>query len=1362
MTSNNCKPIHLFLFLFALLVPGTASSYNLKRISKQDGLSNSAILSMCQDRDGYMWFGSCDGVNMYDGLKIKVFKPAGGPNSLSGNIIEDIVEAGDGVFWIQTNYGLDRFDKRAGTVESYTVYRSNYKLRTSRIAELFFIRENGFLVYYNSFSGMFRQVRLQDIDPSGILEYTMSDDGVLWIFCRNGNTRTYNITIKENHDLQLSPVMIFDHDRPLEYCFHQGSSVFFIDDGRIFYEYDLDGRTKYYIADLDRELPDKKDISAIIRHHDDYFIGMRTDGLVCLRYTPDKPENYHVERIEVNSGIFCLVHDSRQDIVWIGTDGQGVFIYSNDPYSFKSVTLQDFTHRVNKPVRALTVDRSGSLWLGTKGDGIARIADFDFDTPVDPSSVTYYNTGNSGLSDNSVYFISERPDGSLWIGTENGLDRYDPRNGQISSVEIYADGEPVRFVHSVYEQGDTVLWIATVGTGIVKCGIRWHGGIPQPGPAKRFTIRDGIMSSNYFFTIFPANDSTVWFGNRGYGAFVMDTESERLTSVRLDKDSGDRTLNDVFSIITDDHGNTWFGTSYGLVKLAADGKQTVFNEEHGLPNNTVHGILTDPGEDLWLSTNSGLVKFDSRLNTFLTFGRNYGLEVVEFSDGAYFSHPGEDMLLFGGINGFVAVKDNNHYKRNEYLPAIVLNGLSIMGEQANIYDFLDDPAQATLPEYDRHRSRRLQPRLTLNHDQNFFSLTLTAVDYINGTNYSYLYMLEGLNETWIENGQNNIIHFTDVAPGEYRLLVKYRNRQSGVESPVHILVLRIRPPWFLSAGAYAIYSAVILLGLFLILREYVRQNDRRREKMLEAIRQQHQRDVYESKLKFFTNIAHEFCTPLTLIHGPCERIIQYRNSDQFVLKYAGLIHRNAERMNELIQQLIDFRRIETGNRPPSIARTAVSDLAANIFESFTELAESRTIDYWRRIDQGLIWNTDKDFLETILANLLSNAFKYTNRNGTVSLTVREEGRRLRITVSNTGKGIKAENIGKVFDRYTILEDFENQNEKAGARNGLGLAISYSMVNLLGGDIDVVSVPDRTTDFIVSLPLPEITDQGGNVPPVIKPVGPTGEVPQPVELPRYGFDKGRSTILLVDDEKEMLWFLCEIFSQEYNVIPVEKPLEVDKILTEIHPSVIICDVMMPGLDGISLTRQIKGNPKTAHIPMILVSAKHKVEEQIEGLDAGAEMYITKPFNIDYLRIFVKHLISRKETLKEYFSSPLSAYELTEGKMMHLDHRKFIQKILEIINANIINKDLSAKFIADRMNMSTRHLYRKINEIGAQSPAEMIRECRLHIAQDLLKNTKLNIDEIIFKSGFANRGPFFRAFSAKFGCTLKEFRERNSGI
>ncbi len=1335
------------LLIIFIIVSGSLYGYNLRQISKYDGLSNSAIQTMCQDNDGFMWFGSVDGLNMYNGRTLRAYYTAGG-KSLSGNLVENILEAEPGIFWIQTNYGLDRFDKRRQTVVQYNMYSSNYRLRKGGDVEVMFVNENEELVYYNEESSAFNHLPIEGIDYGNLLDYLVYDDNTLWLFCREGQSAVWSLIRDKEGNRTLSPATFPEHPYGLSYAFHEDAAVYFVDTTGTLYEYDIHEKKKYYIADIGDEIRCNGDISSIVKCNDDFFIGFQTNGLICLRNTPDRAQNYRAEQIDVRAGVFCLLKDRRQDIVWIGTDGQGVYIYSNDSYSVKSTVFESFTHEVNKPVRAMLLDGTNSLWIATKGDGLFRVFDYDFNRSVAEHHIEYFDTRNCRLKNNSVYSLSGGSDGIMWIGSDGGLDYYDYASNSIRQLDVRIDGEELCYVHGVVQPDRNTLWIATVGTGMVRADLQWNGNTPRVMSAERFTIGDGSMSANYFFTVYAESPGSVWFGNRGYGAYRRDVAAGTFESVRFDHTDTNRTLNDIFCIMKGDDGVMWFGTSAGLVKRWPDGAYRVYNEYFGFPNSTVHGMLMGDHGNVWLSTNSGIIRFNPATETFVTYSHNAPADVIEFSDGAYFKPESGGMLFFGGINGFVTIREND-YVRADYVPPIVIDRLTIFGEDHNIYEYLEDGRKGSV--------------LNLNYRENFFSLSFAAIDYISGHNCTYTYSLEGLSDTWIENGPNNTIYFTNISPGHYTLRLKCRNPEAGIESGEYAVDIRIRPPWYMSTLAYIIYGLAGASVLWLAVGFLIQRNEQRRRRMIDDLRQEHEKEVYESKLRFFTNIAHEFCTPLTLIQGPCDRILAHKGSDPFVLRYAGLIQRNADRMNDLIQDLIEFRRIETGNKTPRIEALDVSSLVVSVLDNFTDLAESRGFTFTFDIAPGIVWNTDRGFMTTILSNLVSNAFKYTNRKGTIWVALSVDNGELKLVVSNTGKGIRAENIERVFDRYSILDEFEHQNEKSQTRNGLGLAISYNMIRLLGGRIGVDSERNVETRFTMQLPFAELTppDTGGSavIGNIISNAAPVKDYPAEAEIPKYVFDESKSAVMVIDDDRDMLWFISEIFAQEYNVIPVNRPSKVDELLAEVLPNVIICDVMMPEVDGIAITRRLKANPKTAHVPLILVSAKQEVNEQIEGLEAGADLYIAKPFNVDYLKTFVRHLISRKEALKEYFASPISAYELAGGKLTHVDHRRFLQQILDIINANISRKDLSAQFIADKMNMSSRHLYRKIQEMGAESPLHMIRDCRLHIARDLLQNTTMTIDEIIYKSGFSNRGPFFRAFAEKFGCTPREYRGKH---
>ena len=617
-----------------------------------------------------------------------------------------------------------------------------------------------------------------------------------------------------------------------------------------------------------------------------------------------------------------------------------------------------------------------------------------------------------------------------------------------------------------------------------------------------------------------------------------------------------------------------------------------------------------------------------------------------------------------------------------------------------------------------------------------------------------------MSDQWVNNGSESGVSFTNMAPGEYTLLVKYYNSVFDKESDVYSLVIRIGDPWYASWWAYLIYALCLLLLAALLIRSFILRSKRKKQELLNEIEKRHQKNVFESKLRFFTNIAHEFCTPLTLIYGPCGRILSSKGLSKFVVDYVQMIQTNAERLNNLIHELIEFRRIETGNREVRVESLNVSSIVKGIAKTFVEMAKSRNITFLSKIPEQVMWNSDKGFLNTIIINLISNAFKYTPDGQSIKIEVDTSGENmLTLRVANEGSTIKEKDFQYIFNRYAILDNFENQDEKNFSRNGLGLAISYNMAKLLNGTLKVENTPDGWVMFTLTLPVVELTTGVVETKRLTAEYIPKIDTQSILKLPQYEFDKMRPTLLVVDDEIEMLWFIGEIFSADFNVVTLQDPERLDQVMNEVYPNVIICDVMMPGMGGIELTRRIKSVKETAHIPIIVVSGRHEMEQQMEALSAGAEMYITKPFSAEYLRISVCQVIERKEVLKNYFSSPISSFEKSDGKLTHKESKKFLQSGLKIINDNITNKDLTPRYIADRLAISPRSLYRKMEEIGEDSPTDLIKECRLHIAKDLLLTTKKTIDEIVFDSGFSNKVTFFKVFREKYECTPKEFRMKH---
>ena len=1340
MKNRHYFPQVSLLICILCCFPHLIHAYSLRQFSNKNGLSNSAILSLYQDHQGVIWIGSCDGLNIFDGTNIHVYNPANPTKaSLSGNLINDIMETEKEVLWIQTNYGLDRLDTKHQTSKSFTEFKDKNYMAKSRDNDLFIVKDDGYIYYYQPEKQLFQKLEVPQIAFGHVLSTIIDENNILWIFTSDNDTRSYQIN-KNKEGITLTPNNLFKHPEQLLWAFAEEDLVYFIDKTYSLYEYDFGNQQQYFIADLKAEVETRGEVSSIIKQQNDYYIGFKSSGLIVLKYMSDQKIKYQMQDTEIHSGIFCLMKDKYQDIVWIGTDGQGVYMYFNDAFSITNTLLDTPVYQINNPVRTVYYDEEQTLWIGTKGGGILRIRNY---SPETNAAVSFdrISISNSTLTDNTVYCFAPGSANRLWIGTENGLNYYSYQNKQLKAFTVIADGKKVKYVHSINELNDTTLWVSTVGEGIVKVILDKAGNSPSVKSATRIVLDDGRMASNYFFTSFQENDSILWFGNRGYGAYRLNVETEQLTPYRFDNVVNSQTANDIFAIYKNEKGY-WLGTSSGLLHFNED--YSHYHDRADLfSNNTVHGILEDQQNNLWISTNQGLVRFNPKTNTGQTYDRENGLEVTEFSDGAFYKDSRTETLFFGGTNGFVTVKPNA-YIMADYMPQINLKGLSIFGKEYNIHDFLHD--------------KKGKKILQLDYSQNFFCIDFMAIDYINGNNYSYSYKLDEVSSQWIESGTSASAIFSNLAPGQYTLLVKYKNNMNGKECEPQKLLIQITPPWYLSNWAYILYF--ILIALFCILAVYriVHQYRRKQHRMIEKLNREKKEEVYESKLRFFTNITHEFCTPLTLIYGPCEKILAYPQSDSYIRKYGKMIQQNTEKLNGLILELLEFRRLETGHKVLSIQRLSVSDKLRNIAESFCELAENKNLNYRLDIEPDIEWNTDISCFSKIVNNLISNAFKYTPEEGNITIDLKVENQLLTLNISNSGKGIAKENLAKIFDRYKILDSFEMNGKNS--RNGLGLAICKNMVTLLNGEINVSSIQNEITTFTVTLPELSPTAQEAETPQKVYETGPLNTNTEPMELEQtaVNFDTSKHTVMIIDDDPSMLWFVSEIFVDKYNVLSFNNAAEALASLELKQPDLIISDVMMPEIDGLSFAQKIKQNKLWSHIPLILLSALHHEDDQVKGIEAGAEVYVTKPFNVKYLEKVVYRLIKRESDLKEYYSSIFSSFKVENGNCIHKEDQEFLDKVIETIEKNITNPDLSVELLSSDLGYSTRQFYRKLKPITDKSPADIIKEYRLTMAERLLLTKNYTIEEIMDKTGFNNRGTFYKLFSQRFGMPPRQYREQ----
>lgn len=626
----------------------------------------------------------------------------------------------------------------------------------------------------------------------------------------------------------------------------------------------------------------------------------------------------------------------------------------------------------------------------------------------------------------------------------------------------------------------------------------------------------------------------------------------------------------------------------------------------------MHGILEDRKGDLWLSTNRGLVQYSPHTGYVVTYGYSYGLNTIEYSDGACFADPRTGTLFFGGIDGLVTIEDTG-FREQEYNPPMLFRDIRLNDGIRNIGDMLSRDGV-----------------LTLRHGQRIFEITVSALDYVNGSNYSYYSRLDGYNDQW--TGASSQLSFADLPAGTYRLDVRYRNNITGAESPVYSLPIRLKPAWYATAAAKCLYVLLLLAVVGGVIRHYLLRYRRRRAEKLQRLEIRRKEEVYESKMRFFSNITQELSMPLTMISAPCQQILAYRKADPYVLKYAQTIRQNVSKLHDLIYMLHEFRGIRTGQNDESenIELVPVAEIAQSMVETFGEYSQQNSIHCQLDIERNLVWPTDRDGLSTILNTLLSNAFKHTPYNGAVSLTIRSDSGKLLISASNDSVGVNLEDIEAIFDRYRVLDYFERKSERGLSFQGdLRLAICHSIVVRMQGEIKVESTPNAQTTFTVLLPQLKVTAENAPAADNIVPASKEYGLPLPTVTRReFPFDKNRRTVFIVNDNSEIMNFVAELFAADYNIKMPSGKTEMIELLKQMHPDIVICDALSEQSDCLSLIQFIKQGKLTSHIPVILLSTAQQIDERIKGVESGADICLTLPFNVEYLKAVAEQLLRRQ--------------------------------------------------------------------------------------------------------------------------------------
>lgn len=1330
------RTIFFICFIILFSIKSVFASYTIHKAYKPD-LSNSAVLCMHQDNKGYMWLGTYDGLNLYNSKNVFIYRfEMGNPNSLCSNIIHKITQADEDNIWVSTFLGLNKFSlKEKKVTESYTQCPEARYLMVDSQGNTWTVCRTNYISYYTPETKNFVDIHIPGVNPENILTLFVDDRDRPCVVMKDGTLKHIKISEENTFSLSVKDIKI-DNQRLIS-AFYTDSKLYLVNSYNILSIYNPVSSESTVIADLSLLTNKYGRISEILEFQNDIYLSFNMEGIVKL----DSKNNYQPQNIGWQTGVFCMLKDKNQDLLWIGTDGQGVQMYCKNWEMFRNILSSYLPIKLQKPVRSIYTDEYDNLWIGTKGDGLIRIKNHSKTDNYQTKTIDFsHYTTNSGLTNNSVFcFLRSKFRDIIWIGTDGpGISFYSYKNNNVYTLHSDRIGK----VHSICEVSSGTLWLATAGNGLLEVILKEDSNQLSVKAVNEFFLKNADRTCNEFHSMIYDGVQTLYIGSRGgYGVAKFNIESKEYHFLETNKIENSA-VGDVLCVHNSGDSIFYIGASSGITKilLQPNGNNIIkqFDRRNGLANDMIHGILEAEDGCIWFSSNKGLIKYNPRNDFF----HNYSypeLEVTEFSDDAYWKDPITNRLFFGGTNGLVWIEPLKESLSNPYTPNLHFFDLKISGESYALDSYKNN-----------------QGTIELDSKIHTFTISFVALDYINGDNYEYSYLLENYNTEWIELQKHNEVTFTNLPPGNYTLKVRYKNDVFGSDDIFYSLPIIKLPPWYFSKWAIFIYIILIIsLTAYIVL--WIRNRIYKRQMMItQKIKEEEKEKLLESKLIFFTNVTHEFCTPLTVINGITEHINKTANNE--IKKYTEILQNNVTSLNELIQEILDFRRIEVSKfEAGNIRAVSISDLLRKHIDSFTAIAEQSNIKLDVFVSDNLQWNTDTGCFNRIVLNLISNAFKYTVAGGYIWIAASIENNELIFKVYNTGEGIEEAMIPHIFDRYRILENMESTSpySQKTSRNGIGLSICNSMVQLLHGRIEVNSKINQYTEFTVYLPQLEESVVLSKTPIT------------PEELP-FAFDKtipelsdkSKPTILVVDDNRDIVWMIQNALSDNYTIKGLHSGVEALEYLEKETPALIITDIMMPGIDGLELIDNLKTNKFTKHIPIIVISAKISDREQAEGIDAGADAYLTKPFSPIVLQSLIKRILIKKEELKGYYYSPESAYEYSGGNLIHQDDKEFMGSVIKIIEENIEQENFRPELIADKLGMNTRALYRRFKKITATSPNDFIKDYRFKLAAQLLVNTNLTTQEIIYRIGITNKSYFYREFVKKYNVTPKEYRSKSN--
>jgi signal transduction histidine kinase/ligand-binding sensor domain-containing protein/DNA-binding response OmpR family regulator len=1343
----------IVLLLQSLSVYAQSEYYNFSKLNNYTGLSHNQVNTILKDADGFLWFGTMSGLNRYDGYSCRIFrKNYNDSSSLLDNSVLSLYELPDGRMWVATNTGSCIYNSHTEQFDAdYNVYLQSIGLPAAPVNKVikgskgryWFLYNNDDLYLYSGTDKKGKSFRQNPglISNANISSVKETTDGKLWLLYQNGFLQQYDLNLNKvifssaalrnpnKTDYSLNLFIDSDGDLWL-WAYNSGVYLFqpFNNSIRHFNENSFPFKLNTNL--VSQVMQDNNGLIWIATDHGGINLVDKKNHF-SISYILNDPKDPR----SLSQNSITAMYKDENGIMWLGTYKQGVS-YLNSNTALFSLYRHQESNTKSLPyddVNRFVEDKYGNIWIGTNGGGLIY-----FDRSRNSFKQYLHDPNNkNSISSNVIVSLCLDYNGILWIGTYiGGLNSFD---GKTFTRYRHSDGDSLSLsndsVWEIFEDRQQNLWIGTLGGGLDIYD-------RQLNHFRHYQYsREYQLPSNYISSILQDKKGNMWVGTSG-GIAVLDKEKPATYQDTDEKNS--LSNNNVICLMEDSKGRIWAGTREGLNLFNEQTKDFhTFTTSDGLPDNMILNILEDNHQALWISTPNGLCNVmlkqskDGFVLSVINYDESDNLQNREFNDNAALkTRSGE--LIFGGPSGFNIINPDK-IPKPAHQPKIILTGLQILNNNVEPLEQINNRILL------RESLSQLQS-ISLKYKENVFSIEFVSPDFGQSISDKYAYMMKGFNSDWLyTNGSQRKATYTNLNPGHYTFKVKVLSRD-GIWSEEKTLEINIEPPFWRTTVAYIIY-ALIIAGLFLLARRITLDRIHMRYEVRHQRREAERAHAMEQlKTKFFTNVSHEFRTPLTLVISPLDKIIN-QTTDEEQKKQLNLVQRNAKRLLNLVNQLLDFRKMEVQEIKlhPSIGD--IITFTRDISHSFTDVAEKKKIQFsFSSNVENLEIYFDRDKIEKILFNLLSNAFKYTHDNGTVSINLTynpplndENDGTLSIEVKDTGIGIPAGMHEKIFERFfqtDVPESMVNQG------SGIGLAITKEFVKLHNGIITVKSEPEQGTCFTVVIPAKKIYDSPAK--PAVNPVA--AEETEQVILEESKKSGRKKTILVVEDNEDIRFYLKDNLKALYKVEESTNGKEGWEKIKMFNPDLVISDIMMPLMDGVELARKIKTETLTAHIPVILLTAMGSEEKQLEGLKAGVNDYITKPFTFEILASRIRNLLGQQELLQKRFQKQIEVNP-SEVTITPVDE-KFLKQALEVVEKNMDNAAFSVEDFSRDMFMNRVTLYRKILSITGKTPIEFIRTIRLKRAASLLEKSGMSVAEIAYEVGFNNPKNFTKSFKEEF--------------